>query len=254
MGTVLVVVAVLAAIGLTSGSSTRAGEAVKPASKQVLDAVTGLPAASLAAVGAGSASLATVHTGSGGLVAGGKPLVLYIGAEYCPYCAAERWPLIQALSRFGTFTGLGATRSGAADVFPSTPTFTFRGSSYRSPYLVFEGHELFGNTLKHGRYNRLDSLSPAQQSLFMAHGGGFPFLDVGGRYLIAGATFDPGVLAGEQWQGIAESLAIPTSPIARGVAGSANLLTAMICQTTKGQPANVCTAPGVVAAGQRLGG
>ena len=35
-----------------------------------------------------------------------KPELLYIGAEYCPYCAASRWPLIIALSRFGTFKGL----------------------------------------------------------------------------------------------------------------------------------------------------
>jgi len=33
--------------------------------------------------------------------------VVYIGAEYCPYCAVERWPLIVALNRFGTLTNLG---------------------------------------------------------------------------------------------------------------------------------------------------
>jgi hypothetical protein len=32
--------------------------------------------------------------------------MLYIGAEYCPYCAAERWPLVMALSKFGTFSNL----------------------------------------------------------------------------------------------------------------------------------------------------
>src|SRR5205823_15010475 len=36
----------------------------------------------------------------------GKPEVLYIGAEYCPFCAAERWSLVYALARFGTFKGL----------------------------------------------------------------------------------------------------------------------------------------------------
>ena len=39
----------------------------------------------------------------------GKPKVLYIGAEYCPYCAAQRWALAVALSRFGTFDKLART-------------------------------------------------------------------------------------------------------------------------------------------------
>ena len=33
----------------------------------------------------------------------GKPLVVFVGAEYCPYCAAERWVMVMWLSRFGTF-------------------------------------------------------------------------------------------------------------------------------------------------------
>src|SRR5215471_17073708 len=41
--------------------------------------------------------------GSGApLTSGGKPEMLYIGAEYCPYCAAMRWSMAVALSRFGT--------------------------------------------------------------------------------------------------------------------------------------------------------
>ena len=40
------------------------------------------------------------------LSSGGKPEVLYVGTEFCPYCAAESWSLIVALSRFGQFSGL----------------------------------------------------------------------------------------------------------------------------------------------------
>ena len=32
----------------------------------------------------------------------GSPELFYYGAEYCPYCAAERWSVVIALSRFGT--------------------------------------------------------------------------------------------------------------------------------------------------------
>src|SRR5712692_8559609 len=40
------------------------------------------------------------------LTGNGKPEVVYVGAEYCPFCAAERWALSVALSRFGSFSGL----------------------------------------------------------------------------------------------------------------------------------------------------
>src|SRR5207302_7512423 len=71
----------------------------------------------------------------------GKPQILYIGAEYCPFCAAERWSLIVALSRFGTFQHLQLTTSSASDLYPNTSTFTFYRSAYTSPYLDFQSVE-----------------------------------------------------------------------------------------------------------------
>ena len=57
---------------------------------------------------------------------GGKsPAMLYYGAEYCPYCAAERWAMTAALSRFGTWSELKITASSHTDVFPRpTPSAT----------------------------------------------------------------------------------------------------------------------------------
>ena len=48
---------------------------------------------------------------------GGPPLpvVFFYGAEFAPYAAAERWPLILALSRFGTFHRLGLMQSSSDD-------------------------------------------------------------------------------------------------------------------------------------------
>ena len=52
----------------------------------------------------------TKVTGSA-LTFDGKPGIFYYGAEYCPYCAAERWPVVVALSRFGTWSNLQQTIS-----------------------------------------------------------------------------------------------------------------------------------------------
>ena len=38
------------------------------------------------------------------LTVNGTPEVLYMGADYCPFCAATRWGLVLALMRFGNFT------------------------------------------------------------------------------------------------------------------------------------------------------
>ena len=64
--------------------------------------------------------------------ASGKPIVLYVGGEFCPYCAAERWSPVVALSRFGTFSNLTLLRSSSTDMFPDTRTFSFAGSHYSS--------------------------------------------------------------------------------------------------------------------------
>src|SRR5262250_635737 len=83
------------------------------------------PASSSASNGPTGAALASGTP----LTANGKPEMLYMGAEYCPYCAAERWAMIQALSRFGTFSGLSTVHSSTTDTPTNISTFTFHGSS-----------------------------------------------------------------------------------------------------------------------------
>ena len=56
----------------------------------------------------------------------GKPAIVFVSEESCPFCAAERWPLAVALSHFGTWSQLGITQSAATDVYPGTATLSFR--------------------------------------------------------------------------------------------------------------------------------
>ena len=94
---------------------------------------------------AGSLSLTKVNGPP--LTSGGKPEVLYVAAEYCPYCVAENWPLIVALSRFGEFSGLSTSRSPNFDNVRPVDGWTFYGSSYTSPYLAFAPVETYSNVL-----------------------------------------------------------------------------------------------------------
>jgi hypothetical protein len=67
-----------------------------------------------------------------------------------------------------------------------------------------------------------------------------PFIDFGGKYLTAGASYSPTVLQNKSTTQIAAALNNPNNAIAQGVDGAANTLTASICKMTKNQPGNVC--------------
>jgi len=256
---VAIVVALVVILVLKFGPTNAGKEAAagaQPVDPAVLAAVTQIPSTVFDAVGMGSASggLKAI-SGAPALEESGNPEMLYIGAEFCPYCAAERWAMVAALSRFGTFANLHTMRSSASDSFPNTPTFTFFQSTFNSQYLTFTPVEHYTNQpIASGGYSTLQDLSSDQQSLMNKYdsGGGIPFVDVGGKYSLAGATYDPGILAGMSWQQIATKLSDTSSPQAQGIIGSANLFTAAICQMTNQQPGDVCGSGGVQKAAAQL--
>jgi thiol-disulfide isomerase/thioredoxin len=221
------------------------------ATQQVVASITSLPQSELDAAGTGSANnLIKKVSGTALMGPTGHPEVFYMGAEYCPYCAAERWPMIIALSRFGTFSGLKTTSSSSTDVYPNTPTFTFHGATYASQYVDFVSVE----TTDRDR-NPLESPTSAQQALVNQYdtSGSIPFVDFGNRYAFSGAMYLPDVLSGMSWQAVADSLAQSGSPQAKAIVGSANLITAAVCKLTADQPATVCSSSAIQSIEKTLG-
>jgi len=217
----------------------------------VVNQITTLPSSEFESIGQGTANnLIKPVSGTPLTGATGKPQVLYIGAEYCPYCAAQRWALIIALSRFGTFAGLKTTSSSSSDVYPNTPTFTFHGATYTSQYIDFRAVETSDRD-----QNPLDTPTAAEQQLFTKYNpaGSIPFVDFGNRYSFTGAMYLPDLLSGASWQAIADELRDPRSAQAQAVIGSANLITAAICKTTSDQPAPVCSSAMIQGLEKKLG-
>ena len=120
--------------------------------------------------------------------------MLYIGAEYCPYCAAERWSMIVALSRFGTFSGLTTIRSAAHERRRATPSRTRTPrpgrsckSSYTSNYLTFTPVEEYTNIPdpSTGGYTTLQTphggAAGADQQVRRGQPGAIPFIDYGNK-------------------------------------------------------------------------
>jgi hypothetical protein len=237
IGLVLAVaVGLVIAATVSSGQASATGsETMAPAN--VVTEVTTLSPHVLSRVGASPAvtSLQPVSTGSS-LRIDGKPGIVFVSEESCPFCAAERWPVVIALSHFGTWSHLGATTSSSTDVYPSTATFSFRDASYSSPYLALRTTELTDNA-----GHPLEPLTPLDTNLLDRYdvppyvngadqSGAVPFLDIDNHYVLAGAQYDPQVLAGLSIRQIAASLDNPGSPVAKAIDGSANVLIEAIDQ------------------------
>lgn len=250
----IVVVVVLGGALIAFAVTRDPGPSSKQASSQLVEQVTQIDPAVYDKVGTGTPTGAPKPIDAPALTKDGKPRIVYMGAEYCPYCAAERWAMATALARFGTFENLGVTTSSSTDVYPSTPTLTFYGSTYSSPHVAFESVELNTNELVGNGYKTLQKPTAEQAKLLAKYdappyvtggSGSIPFVDFGNRYIISGATFDPKVLQGKSFEAIGSALNDPNSDVAKAALGAANTITAAICDLTKGQPADVCNTSAV---------
>jgi thiol-disulfide isomerase/thioredoxin len=244
---VLAVVAVLIGVKLASsgGSGGSGNGTAQPA---VVSAVTSVPAATTDAVGKGTSNpkMLIPLSGAPALTTGGKPEVLYMGAEYCPFCATERWAMLNALSRFGTFSNIRFIHSSADDTPASVPTLTFYQSGYSSKYVAFtpvEMQKIDKSALQNPTSAQKALLNKYDAPPYVQGGAGsIPFLDFGGKYIVSGASYDYNVLSGKSYAQIAAAMKDPSTDIAKGALGTANQMTAAICKLTGNQPATACTA------------
>lgn len=254
LGIAVVAIAVVVVLIVVSSrnSKTAGGQFIsKPAPPSILSALTNPPQSTLAKVGGGG--MTNVFTPIKGhprlLRSGGKPVVFYDGAEFCPFCAGERWGLINALSRFGTFSNLHLMKSISTDVYPNTNTFTFLHSHYSSKYISFVAKE-FEDRKGHA----LQTLTNRENAIVTKYDrtpytSGIPFIDLGNR-AIATVNVDSAQLhvtpnqqysAPLTWGQITGQLSNPSSSVARTVLGNGNWLTAGICRLTGNKPASACS-------------
>ncbi len=275
VGVVIVIVVVLVAVKVFGGSSST-GNSSNPLPASIAHDLATIPTSAYDQVGTNSPSAPitkpTVVHGQPPLTftVDGKTLpgVFYYGAEYCPYCAAERWAVAASLKRFGTFSGLRETSSSSKDVFASTPTLSFYKSTLTSPYIAFQHVEAYSNnTTASGNYAVLQKPTAAQLHLVEKYdtgtyvqalrssnaNGSIPFIDIGNRLLVSGASYSPAILAGLSRAQIASDLHDPKNPVTQAILATSNYLSAGICSSDGQRPTSVCTSKGVVAAAKGLG-
>jgi hypothetical protein len=232
-----------------------ASPGVSPALAKLITEVTTVPVNATGGGygdGYGNAPLTTMARPVTGppLTVHGKPEVFYVNAGYCPYCAAQNWALIVALSRFGTFSGLTTVRTHRYHDLAPIDGWMFYGSSFTSRYLVFVPVETYSGILVSAKANPddgksfrpLQKLTPAQRAVFSKYDAtrAVPFLDFGNKTAMTGSNLDPSALAGKTWSQIAGTLRNPRDAAAEAILNAAFLLTAQICQLTDNRPAAAC--------------
>lgn len=238
---VVIVVAVIAGAYFIAASTSNPYTSYigQPISASLSQELAGLNS-TLASVGAGSGKAPSTISGSA-LTADGHPEILYIGGEYCPYCAVTRWSLVIALSKFGTFTNLEYMLSSATDLNANTPTFTFVNSTYTSSYVSFVPVEHWDRA-----ENILQGLTSTEQTLETDYGtGGIPFIDFANQYVINGAVGGLGSidLSGMNWTQVETQLYTPSSSAAQAIVGEANYFISTICAIDGNQPPSICSQP-----------
>lgn len=221
------------------------------------------------------------------LVSGGKPLVIFVAAEYCPYCAALRWPLVIALARFGSFHHLDLTASSPLQPFSDTPSVSFRAVTYSSRYLAFSATEEASNVcpprdvvanpardaalpswesppyicdgvsfrpLSKPAYQVTATMSEVDSipNFTVAKAETIPFVDFGGHFAEAGTILSPVLFHGHDWSGVLASLSRPRVGLGQAVLSVANRFTAILCGLTHDRPGSTCRSPTVERAARSL--
>jgi len=158
----------------------------------------------------------------------GLPEVLVVAPDGCAACELESWSLVEALSQFGVFSNLALSQS-VVTRHPIVRGITFQNAGYGSPYVSF------GIAAPSGKVPRP-----------------LPFVDVANKYAGTGSPASLSATGGLLWTKLAGSLARPKTAAGQAIDGTAELLTAEICDATAGIPAEVCGTAAVQAYQKRL--
>jgi len=225
-----------------------------PVSSTVLNELAGVTPSTLNTIGSGAAGIYSPESISAAkLTLNNKPEILYMGAEYCPYCGAERWSMIVALDKFGNFTGIEYMQSSGTDVFANTPTFTFVNANYTSKYISFvsvEQEDREENPLQTATTQETTLLNEYDTCPSSGTTGGIPFIDFAGSYVVScGSEYVPSALRVDQnenlapynWTQIASQLNNVSSIFAQNIDGTANRLITAICKVDGEAPNSVCS-------------
>lgn len=165
----------------------------------------------------------------------GNSLVFFMGAGFCPFCAAERWAIVEALRNFGTWEGLVEDKSAGHDEkYLNVPTLSFAKARYSSEFVEFLGRETADRNfeplqeLDAKDFEILDTFNPDQI---------IPFLLIDGQFMQVGAGYSPKLLESMDHSAVRSELQNPNSEVGKAITGEIDNITALICKSIGGKSA-----------------
>jgi thiol-disulfide isomerase/thioredoxin len=211
----------------------------QPISSTLFQEITSVPNSTLSSVSTSSGITLPSTICGNSLQFNGKPLVFYVGGEFCPYCAAERWSMAVALSKFGTFSNLTYMESWTNENsgYQNISTISFNYANYSSQDISFLGVE---------EYNQNDqaqhNLTSSEQTLVNEYDSAksIPFIDIANKYEVVGSQYLPPNLSGLNWDQIGANLNSSVNKVGASVNGAAVTLITAICKADGGLPTSVC--------------
>ncbi len=173
----------------------------------------------------------------------GRPVTVFLlSALYCPFCAAERWALVDALGRFGTWSSLAPAEStSGVEGFSAIPTYNFVHARYTSRWVAFTARDV-----QDAQGRPLQPLAPNEAALVNRFDpdGGIPFLLIAGAFAEHGSGYSPGLLVHKSFDQVRSDLAAG-APDGAAIRHEADIVTALICFADKDTPATACGTPAV---------
>jgi hypothetical protein len=167
----------------------------------------------------------------------GKPLIFFMGAGFCPYCASERWAIVRALNNFGSWQGLVETTSAGQDEkYLNIPTVDFSRATYTSEYVDFIGRETADRNfepqqdLDENDYEVIDTFNPDQI---------IPFFLIDGQFMQVGSGYSPQLFDGMDHTKVKAEVENPDSSLGKAIKTETDNIIALICKSIAGR-ANVC--------------
>ncbi|HXG08143.1 MAG TPA: DUF929 family protein [Nitrososphaera sp.] len=174
--------------------------------------------------------------------ASGKSLVFFMGSGFCPFCAAERWAIVEALGKFGKWEGLVETTSAGHDEkYLNIPTVSFARAKYESDYIEFVGRETADRNfeplqeLNEKDYEILDTFNPDQI---------IPFLLIDGQFMQVGSGYSPQLLEHMDHAKVRAELANPYSPVGKAIREEIDNIAALICKSIGGK-SDICNSENI---------
>jgi Domain of unknown function (DUF929) len=220
--------------GPGTSQTSSSGPLLQPISQALLNNLTTVSYTTLSSIGSGQGVAQLTPITSSPLMFNNKPEILYIGGEFCPLCAADRWSIVIALSKFGNFSSLDYMISAPDD--GNVSTVTFRYSTYTSQYISFVAVENEDRA-----HNGLQQTNQSEQQLWNTYTANtYPFMDIGGKYIVKSELYSYVDLNGLSWTQIGSQLNNSSSTVAKAIDGAANELISAICKIDGGTPASIC--------------